>query len=54
MHWTVYYWNKHEYCWKWLGSAYGYDPQQAIQDVKRRMPEFVKEHVIQVRREWNV
>lgn len=36
--WDLYYWNKHDYCWKWIGMAEGDDAQSAIQWAKQCLP----------------
>jgi hypothetical protein len=33
--WDLYYWNKHDYCWKWIDIAEGDDAQSAIQWAKQ-------------------
>jgi hypothetical protein len=39
--WDLYYWNKHEYCWKWLDTAQGVDKYGAIRDAKLMYQEYV-------------
>lgn len=39
--WDLYYWNKHEYCWKWLDTSQGVDRYEGIRDAKLMHPEFV-------------
>ena len=39
--WKVYYWNKHEYCWKYLRDLQGKDARQAIKTAVHYYPEFV-------------
>lgn len=53
-YWNLYYWNKHEYCWKWLGQAIGNTASDAIQDAKRRLTEFAKSHMMRVERDYGV
>lgn len=45
--WDLYYWNKHEYCWKWLQLVYGDTPQSAIKVAKSL---FQMEAVLKVER----
>lgn len=37
--WDLYYWNKHEYCWKWIGMAEGNNKQEAIRMAVQCLPE---------------
>lgn len=37
----LYYWNKHEYCWKTLTCVEGKDKTEAITRAKGLYPEFV-------------
>lgn len=39
--WDLYYWNKHEYCWKWKGNVYGKTARDAIRIAKACYPETV-------------
>lgn len=36
--WDLYYWNKHEYCWKWLGMTFGETKYEAIRAAKNDLP----------------
>ncbi len=50
--WNLYYWNKHEYCWKWIGIAVGDTAALAIQDAKKCLHEFAKSHMMKVERDY--
>lgn len=39
--WDLFYWNKHEYCWKWIGVAEGETKQEAIRMAKQCFPDVV-------------
>lgn len=39
--WDIFYWNKHEYCWKWLGIAEGETAHEAIRWAKKCFPDVV-------------
>lgn len=46
--WDLYYWNKHEYCWKWIGMSIGDDARQAIRSAVEWLPTFAKSHMMKV------
>ncbi len=52
MYWNLYYWNKHEYCWKWLGTSIGETEDKAIQHAKQCLPAFAKSHMMKVERDY--